>query len=239
MDVRKGPLPKLPLVMLFVAFAVIAFGYAIHLGSPRDDPIDAPAPTFPASTEYPVSLESAAPVAVARAHQWREDVSLVLVSEQVDWVDGTPAANGMPRGGALIYTFASPDHTALGTKTWQMLTVMISRSTGTIYHEETSAWQVAPGPAIDLSRYPVSSTVAYRLAQGVVGARYRNACVATRTQTQIVLDTSDPAKPVWAIVYYDQRSSGTNDIVVRISAESGQTTTKFTGTPQACPQPTS
>lgn len=238
MEIPKGPLPKLPFVMLFLAFAVIAFGYAIHLGSPKGDPIDAPQPTFPAGTEYPVSLESAAPVAIARAHQWRDDASLVLVSAQVDWIDGTPAANGLPRGGALVYTFASPDHTTLGRKTWQMLTVMISRSSGAVYHEETSAWQVDPGPPIDLSTFPVSSTVAYRLAQSIVGAQYRNACAPVRTQAQIVLDRSDAAKPAWTVVYYDQRSSGTNDIVVRISAETGQTTTKFTGTPQACAQPT-
>jgi hypothetical protein len=239
MEIPQGRLPKLALVMLFAAFAVIAFGYAIHLGSPKGDPIDAPQPTFPPATEYPISLESGAPVALARARQWREDASLVLMSEQVDWIDGTPAANGLPRGGALIYTFASPDHTTLGRKTWQMLTVMLSRSSGTIYHEETSAWQVDPGPAIDLSRYPVSSNVAFDLAQGIVGARYRDACAPLRSQAQIVLDTTDPEKPAWTVVYYDQRSSGTNDIVVRISARTGQTTTALTGTPQACPQPTS
>lgn len=230
-------MPKLPFVMFFVAFAVIAFGYAIHLGSPRSDPIDAPLPTLAPATELPLSLEAAAPVAIARAHQWREDASLVLVSEQVDWIDGTPAANGMPRGGALIYTFASPGTTSTGRKTWQMLTVMISRSSGTIYHEETSAWQVAPGPPVALSGLPVSSSVAFRLAQGIVGARYRDACAALRTQAQIIFDTTNPAHPAWTVVYYDQRSSASNDIVVRISAQTGQTTTKFTGTPAACAQP--
>lgn len=237
MEIPKGSLPKLPFVMLFVAFAVLTFGYAIHLGSPNGDPIDAPPPTLPPSTQFPLTLEAGAPAAIARARQWREDASLVLLSEQVDWIDGTPAANGLPRGGALVYTFAAAGKTSTGRKTWDMLTVMISRSSGTIYHEETSAWQVAPGPEIALNELPVSSTIAFRLAQGIVGNQYRDACAPLRTQTQIVLDTTDPSHPAWTVVFYDQRSSTTNDIVVRVSARTGQTTTKFSGTPAACAQP--
>lgn len=237
METPRGRLPKMPFILLFAAFAVIAFGYAIHLGSPKGDPIDAPRPTLPPSAALPLSLEAGAPVAVARARQWREDASLVMVSEQVDWVDGTPAANGLPRGGALLYTFASPDTTHTGRKTWQMLTVMVSRTSGTIYHEETSAWQVEPGPAISLDKLPVTSDTAFRIAQQIVGERYRAACAPMRQQVQIVLDASDPWQPAWTVVYYDERSNTANDIVVRISAETGKTTTKFTGTPAACAQP--
>ena len=64
-----------------------------------------------------------------------------------------------------------------------------------------------------------------------------DACAPLRTQTQIVLDTTDPSHPAWTVVFYDQRSSTTNDIVVRVSARTGQTTTKFSGTPAACAQP--
>lgn len=237
MEPPQRPLPKLPFVLLFAAFAVIAFGYAIHLGSPKGDPIDAPQPTLPPSAELPLSLEGGAPMAIARAHQWREDATLVLVSEQVDWVDGTPAPNGLPRGGALLYTFASPGTTHTGRKTWQMLTVMISRTSGAIYHEETSAWQVEPGPQIALDDLPVNSNTAFRIAEQIVGDRYRAACASVRQQVQIVLDTTDPAHPSWTVVYFDQRSNTNNDIVVRISAETGKTTTKFTGTPPACVQP--
>ncbi len=237
METPRGPLPKLPFVLLFAAFAVIAFGYAIHLGSPKGDPIDAPKPTLPPSAVLPLSLESGAPVAIARAQQWRADASLVLVSEQMDWIDGTPAANGLPRGGALLYTFASPGTTHTGRETWQMLTVMVSRTTGTIYHEETSAWQVEPGPPISFDKLPVTSNTAFSIAQRIVGERYRDACAPLRTQIQIVLDTTDSAHPAWTVVYYDQRSNTANDIVVRVSAESGKTTTKFTGTPAACAPP--
>lgn len=237
MEPPNRPLPRLPFVLLFLAFAIIAFGYAIHLGMPKGDPIDAPEPTLQSSAELPLSLEAGAPVAIARARQWRDDASLVLISEQVDWVDGTPAPNGLPRGGALLYTFASPATTLTGRQTWEMLTVMISRTTGAIYHEETSAWQVEPGPPIALDALPVASNTAFRLAQQIVGARYRAGCAPLRPQVQIALDTSAPATPTWVVVYYDTRTSTSNDIVVRISAETGKTTTAFTGTPQACPQP--
>lgn len=237
MESPRGSLPKLPFVLLFAAFTVMAFGYAIHLGSPKGDPIDAPQPTLAPSAELPLSLEAGAPVALARARQWRDDANLVLASEQIDWMNGTPAANGLPTGGALVYTFASPDTTHTGRQTWQMLTVMISRSSGTIYNEQSSAWQIAPGPAISLDKFPVSSTIAFRLAQGIVGNQYRDACAPLRTQAQIVLDTTDPAHPAWTVAYYDQRSNATNDIVVRISAENGKTTTRFTATPVACAQP--
>jgi hypothetical protein len=42
---------------------------------------------------------------------------------------------------------------------------------------------------------------------------------------QVVLDTTDPDTPAWVVVYFDQRNRGTNDIVVRIDANTGATST--------------
>lgn len=219
-------LPRVPFVLLFLVFGVLAFGAAIRYGSPAPPPIDPdlPRPTPSPGVALPLSLEEGLPLAEVRARQWRDDARLILVSEQLDWVDGTPAATGLPRGGALSYTYAGSEPDLLGRERYPVLTVMIGRESGQIFFESEETVSVAPGETVELIGLPIDSTAAFELAQRTSGEAYRAACGAVRNQIQVILDTASEGNPTWTVVYYDQRNVTHNDIVVRIDAVTGATT---------------
>jgi hypothetical protein len=219
-------LPAWPLVLLFAAFAAVAFWFAIDYGSPSPPPIDpeTPRPTPGPSVSLPLSLEDGVALAQARARQWRADARLILVSAQLDWGDGTPAANGLPGGGSLIYTFAGIEPNMFGRERFPVLSVLIGRESGQIYYETEETVAVEPGETVMLAGLPVDSAAAFTLAQRLAGAAYRAECASVRTQLHVIFDTSIPGNPRWAVVYYDQRDESHNDIVVRIDAVTGTPT---------------
>lgn len=220
---RTTKLPAWPLVLLFAVLTAVAFWFAIDYGSPPPPPIDpeTPRPTPGPSVSLPLSLEEGVALAQARARQWRADARLILVSAQLDWSDGTPAASGLPRGGTLIYTFAGVEPDMFGRERFPVFTVMIGRESGRIFYETEETVAVEPGETVMLAGLPVDSSEAFALAQRLVGEAYRAACAGVRNQLHVILDTSTPGNPRWAVVYYDQRDASHNDIVVRIDAVTG------------------
>ncbi len=227
-------LPALPIVLLFLIFTGLAFAYAINLGTPSS-PIDPnlPRATPSPSVSLPLSLEDGLPLATARAEQWREDARLILISAQFDWLDGTPAALGGPRGGNLIYTFAATETNWLGQDRYPVLTVMIGRESGQIFFEAEEQIDVPPGATQTLSGLTFDSVEAFELAQQLAGLNYRAPCPNVRNQVQVIFDTAGNRRPSWAVVYYDSRDVSHNDIIVRIDAMSGVPTIK-PGTPVPC-----
>ncbi len=219
-------LPILPLVLLFIAFTVVTFWSAIDYGSPPPPPVDPemPRPTPGPSVDLPLSLEGGLPLAQARARQWRADARLILVSAQFDWGDGTPTGSGLPRGGSLIYTFAGIESDMFGRERFPVYTVMLGRESGRIFYEAEETVPVEPGQTVELAGLPVNSAEAFAQAQRLVGAAYRAECPDLRSQLHVILDTSTPGHPRWAVVYYDQRDASHNDIVVRIDAVTGTPT---------------
>ncbi|MDQ4099233.1 MAG: hypothetical protein M3121_01885 [Chloroflexota bacterium] len=223
---RTVDLPRWPLVLLFAIFTAVAFWFAIDYGSPAPPPIDPdiPHPTPGPSIRLPLSLEDGAALAGARAAQWRRDARLILASAQLDWVDGTPAPNGLPAGGTLIYTFAGVEPDMFGRERFPVFTVMIGRESGVIFQEVEETVAVEPGETVELAGLPVDSAAAFKLAQRLAGDAYRAACPDLRNQLHVIFDTSIPGNPRWAVVYYDQRDAAHNDVVVRIDAVSGTPT---------------
>jgi len=215
-------IPAWPLILLFAVFAAVAFWFAIDYGSPPPPPIntDTPRPTPGPSTPLPLTLEDGVSLAQVRANQWREDARLILVSGQFDWRDGTPAANGLPRGGTLIYTFVDVDPDMFGRDRFLVLTILVGRESGQIFYETEDTVAVEPGETVTLAGLPVDSADAFTLAQRLAGDAYRAACADVRSQLHVILDTSIPGTPRWTVVYYDQRNAAHNDIVVRIDAVS-------------------
>ena len=232
---RRAPLPRIPFILLFLAFIVVAFALAIERGTPSPpiDP-DAPRATPGPGVPLPMSIEDGLPQARARALQWRDDARLILVSAQLDWIDGTPTATGLPRGGALTYTFAGSEEDRLGRERFPLLTVMIGRESGRIFYESEETVAVQPGETVQLIGLPIDSTAAFRLAQRLAGESYRAPCADLRKQVQVILDTTGQGNPSWVVVYYDQRDASHNDIVVRIDAVTGAPTVDA-DTPIPCP----
>ena len=231
----KTKIPAWPLILLFAVFTAIAFWFAIDYGSPAPPPIgtDTPRPTPGPSVDLPLSLEDGVPLAYARAHQWREDARLILVSAQFDWLDGTPAASGLPRGGTLLYTFAGVEPDMFGRERFPVFTVLVGRESGRIFYETEDTVAVEPGETVTLAGLPVDSADAFALAQRLAGAAYRAVCPGERNQLHVILDTSPAGSPRWAVVYYDQRDASHNDTVVRIDAVSG-TPTVEADPPRTC-----
>lgn len=228
-DDRSGRLSKWERIALTLVFAglVITSGIVVsQLGSDDDVIVRPPEerPVVSANVPRPVSLLDAYEVAVEWSREWNSDAQLILVSSQFEFPLNADMASPEASAGALLFTFAAPKDGDV----WPRLTLAVSRQSGTIYFEDELASGVRPPDSIAtvVEELPVTAEQAFRIADEVVGRDYREGCEASRSQVQVILDSTDPDEPVWVVVFYDQRERNVNDIVMRIDAHTGATTTE-------------
>ena len=217
---------RLAVALLFLVLVGVSVVVVYRLGTVDTHVVGPPEerPVVDRSVEPPVPLMAAFDVAYEWARVWRSGAWPILVSAQFEFpVDGTQA---LPEatGGAYIFTFAGPKD----GDAWPRLSVAVGRQSGMIYYEDELSSEVEPPASIEpiLTDVPISAEGAFEVVDHVVGADYRQGCAPSRRQVQVVLDTIDRDKPAWVVVYFDQRDRGVNDIVVRIDANTGATTTE-------------
>ncbi len=211
--------------LAFAVMIVISIVVVGRLGSPSGDvvgPIDE-RPSVDADLPRPVTLKDAYAVAGEWARTWNAGAWPILASARFEFPldeSATPVASS----GFFLFTFAAPESDG----TWPRLNLAVSRQSGTIYHEDELKSSVEPPVSIDalLTDAPVTAEQAFRVAEEVVGAGYREECASTRREVQVVLDSTNPDSPMWVVVYYDVRDRTVNDLVVRIDAGTGRTTTE-------------
>lgn len=214
-------------VSVVVVSRIVATGGEV-VGPSEDRPMVAD------SVPRPVSLDDGYQVAMEWAREWNTDAWPILISSQFEYqmIDGEPGEDA--RQGMLMYTFAAPQD----GHEWPRLTLAVGRQSGMIYFEDEVRSEVEPPESIEalLTELPVSVEQAFRLAEEVVGEGYREGCAEHRRTVQVVLDATDRDAPTWVVVYYDQRDRTTNDIVMRIDALSGATSTEERDDP-SCDMP--
>jgi len=212
------------LVLLIVGIALVVVTVVVigRVGEPNGGQIRPASdrPTPGPDIDLPISVEDALSFANVWAREWNADAELILVSSQFEMSGESPSATPVADGGLIVFSFAAPK---VGDS-WPRASVAISRQTGSIFFDETTAFEVEPPDPITerFLTLPISAEQAFRIAEGVVGASYREGCEESRRQVQVDLDTTDPEDTWWVVVYYDMRNQGTNDIVVRVNAETGE-----------------
>lgn len=214
------------LAILFVILIVISGVVVARLGSPNGDvvgPSDS-RPSIASDAPRPVPLADAYEIASEWSREWHADAWPILVSAQFEFPAEGGSATPQATQGAYIFTFAAPDD----DDRWARLSLAVGRQSGMIYHESELSAAVRPPESIDdtLRELPITAEQAFRIADQVVGQAYREGCAAPRSQVQVVLDSTDPETPTWVVVYYDQRDRTVNDIVMRIDATTGATSTE-------------
>jgi hypothetical protein len=208
-----------------VAIAVSAV-VVMRPGEPPGDvvgPVDE-RPSVADTVPRPITLLDAYEVALEWAREWHPDAWPILISSQFEIPPEATQATPQATHGYHVFTFAAPQEGG----EWRRLNLAVSRQSGTIYHEDELASSVEPPNSIDelLTDLPVSAEQAFDVADRVVGEGYRAGCDPSRRQAQVVLDATDRDAPAWVVVYFDQRERSVNDIVVRIDAHTGRTSTE-------------
>ena len=193
-----------------------------RVGSPEGNPVGSPdnRPTLAPAVERPVSVVDGLGIATDWAEEWNEDAWLILVSAQLEMSGEEPDATPIASHGSIVFTFAAPRQ---GDE-WPRLSIVVSRASGTIFHEDEQLSSVEPPPPfeVDLADLPVPAEQAFRIAEQLTGREYREGCEPSRRQVQVALDSTDRNQLTWVVVYYDQRERGVNDIVARINATTGE-----------------
>lgn len=212
---------------LLAILAVLAFAVALRVGGPEGDIVGPPEsrPMVAENVPRPVPLVDAYLVAAEWAREWNPEAWPILVTMQVEYPpESLGTSPEEATFGFYLFTFAGPKEDG----EWPRLTLAMSRQAGTIYHEDLLRSGVEPPSSIaaTLTDAPIGAEQAFRVADEVVGQGYRQGCEPSRRQVQVVLDTTTPDVPAWVVVYYDTRERSVNDIVVRVDAQTGQTTTE-------------
>lgn len=211
--------------LLFVVLIGISVAVVYRLGTDDAYVVGPPEerPTVDPSVARPMPLRFAFDIAYQWAREWHGDAWPILVSAQFEFPPDGGSSTPEATGGAYIFTFAGPK--AGGA--WPRLSVAVGRESGTIYYEDEIESEIEPPASIEamLAGLPIGAGQAFEVADRVVGADYRAGCAPSRRQVQVVLDATDRNAPAWVVVYFDQRDRSTNDIVVRIDANTGATST--------------
>lgn len=214
------------LAILFMMLILVSGVVVARLGASDGDVVglSEARPSVASDVPRPVSLLDAYEVASEWAQVWDPDAWPILVSSQFEFPveDGLAAPEATE--GAYIFTFAAPED----DNGWRRLTLAVNRQSGVIYHESELASSVEPPESIEatLRSLPITTAQAFRIADEVIGQAYREECAAPRDQAQVILDSTDLDMPQWVVVFYDQRERYVNDIVVRIDANTGSTSTE-------------
>jgi hypothetical protein len=225
-EATLSPSERIAIALVFLVAIGVAAVVVARLGAPDGVVVGPPdeRPMVSDSVARPVPLIDGFEVAHEWAREWDRDAWLILVSTQFEYLveDGEVAPEADQ--GMFIFTFAAPKE----GDTWSRLTLAVSRQSGVIYFEDEFESEVEPPDSIEalLRDLPVTAEQAFRLAEEVVGATYRDGCEQHRRAVQVILDTTDRDNPTWVAVYYDQRERNTNDIVMRIDAITGATTSE-------------
>lgn len=226
---------RISLLLLFSALVIVTGITVFNLGT--DDafivgpPEDRPIVSFDVSR--PVPLLDALDVAQSWAREWSPDARLILVSAQFEFADEANASSASATAGSFLFTFSGPRK----DDEWPRLVLAVSRQTGNIYFEDELWSSVQPPWSIDelIVGLPVTAEQAFQTAFQVTGRSYRSGCEASRSQVQVVLDATQPQDATWVVVFFDQRERSTNDIVMRIDAETAATTTEERDDPTCSP----
>lgn len=212
--------------LLFVVTIGVSVVAVRNLGTEPEVAVGPPEerPVVGEEVPRPVPVREAVAVASEWASEWNPDSWLILVSARFSYPIGREQATRVADEGMVLLTFAAPKE---GDE-WPRLTLAVGRQSGAIYHEDELTSSAKPPEPIGelMADLPITAEQAFRVAQEVVGEAYREGCAPSRRQVQVILDTTDRESPHWVVVYYDERDRGTNDIVVRIDAQTGETDTE-------------
>jgi hypothetical protein len=173
----------------------------------------------------PLTIESGFGGALERARTWASDASLFSAGMQVDWpTDAAVAANSeIPGTGWILYTFASAKRSVGPEGEAATLSMLVDRKSGVVIDERVMGWTWRPSRKVELTTYPISSTVALFAAEATQGNRYRVACPQFRHLSRVSIVASvNGANAYWLVTYEDQRSAGEPGQSVRVDAISGQ-----------------
>jgi len=225
-EATLSPPERIAIALVFLVAIGVAVVVVSRLGAPEGDVVGPPdqRPMVADSVPRPVPLIEGFEVAHEWAREWDREAWLILVSTQFEYHVDEGELPSEADQGMFIFTFAAPKD----GDTWRRLTLAVSRQSGVIYFEDEFASEVAPPDSIEqlLRDLPVTAEQAFRLAEEVVGEAYRDGCEQHRRAVQVILDSTDRDNPMWVVVYYDQRERNTNDIVMRIDAITGATTSE-------------
>lgn len=217
---------RIVIALVFVAAIGVSVVVVARLGTSDDYVVGPPEnrPIVPNSVDRPVPVLDAFDVAFEWARTWNEDAWPILISAQFEFPSTESEPVQVANRGLILFTFAAPKD----GDTWPRLTLAVSRQSGMIYYEDDLESEVEPPDSIEqiVRELPVPAEQAFRVAEEVVGTDYRADCAEHRRAVQVILDATDPDAPAWVVVYYDERERSTNDIVMRIDATTGATTTE-------------
>lgn len=220
---------RLILAFLGVALVLVTAVVVVRIATPDENPIGSPddRPTPGPEIDLPISVADALDLATIWAKEWNDEARLILVSSQFERSGDEPVATPSADLGWIMMSYAAP---RVGDE-WPRVSILVSRASGAIYYDETLSSTVEPPPEFDrsLGDLPVSAEQAFRIAEQVAGESYRQGCEPSRREAQVILDATDRDNLAWVVVYYDQREQAVNDVVVRINADTGETTTDTRG----------
>lgn len=214
------------LVLLFLQCALLLTGAWLwqrdRSGDPgptlvRLDPNRAPG--------TPLTVESGYPAALTWAQQWNPAAWLFGVQVQIDWPAEAVQAGkpDLPANGWIVYLFAAPreDFGDRGA----VLSLMVDRASGVVIAADVTSWTQPPARRLDLSSYPVASSVALYAAELTGGAEFRLACPQHRhvMRLSLTLDAAATA-PFWVVTYEDDRAPGQPTLRVTVDARTGEIT---------------
>jgi hypothetical protein len=173
-----------------------------------------------------LTVESAVAAAQREATAWAPDAFLFAAGMQVDWPEDAAAKSSeIPGGGWILLTFASRQQRGdLGTQ-GATLSMMIDRASGLVIGERAGSWAGRPARRIDLTTYPISSTVALFASELTTGNAYRAECPQFRHLSRVSLVPALNAQNgYWVVTYEDERAAGRPEVEIRVDAASGQVT---------------
>lgn len=186
---------------------------------------DGPPPEPDASFQLPATLESAYPFAQERARSWRDDATLLAVSEQIEWPGDAPIDGTMTvaSGGWLTYVFIAPWRQRGQSTGAASFSVRIDRSGGAIFDERVTRWKFEPDARIPIpGSYRMDSTMVALTAEVTGGKAFRDACPRRRHVSRMALDVAASGATVWTVGYLDDRFPDQYALTVTIDAQSGQ-----------------
>jgi hypothetical protein len=174
-----------------------------------------------------LSIETAIDAATRRAQGWAENAFLFAAAVQVDWPKepGEAADSGLPESGWVLLTFGTESGGEGSKGEGASLSLLVDRVSGAILDEREMAWGRAPTRRLDITTYPISSTISLFAADLSIGNKYRAACPQFRHLSRASFAAEpDGNGAYWLVTYEDSRSAGRPELRIEIDAMSGEVT---------------
>lgn len=217
---RVQTLVILCFMIAMIVLAGLGVRAALDTGADAAE-ILSPLPAPDLARPRPATLESAWPMAVARASEWHTQARLFSLSSQYDWPANATTVQSEPAGGWLVYVFVAGD----GDET-RALTIMVERNTAVVARETVSGLRV-DAAEIEHEAFEhagVSSIQARDAAAAAGGEAFRRACPATRfTVRQTFQSAAVDENPVWLVTYADARVRNGPALRIVVDAVTGAT----------------